>query len=143
DLFERRLQPMNFVDEKNLSVAKVGQDRRQFTLDLQCRTRCLLEGNAQFVRDDVCKSRLTQARRSVKQNVVQRFSARAGSLNGDGQVLFDLGLSDNLRESLRPQLQFKRRIILNRRGGNHAIALVTEMGSVSERGHGKAIVKRK
>ena len=75
--------------------------------------------------------------------MVQRLAARARSLDRDREVLFDFGLSNELRKPLRPELQLKGRIVLNRRGGNQAVALVAEMRSVSERGHGKAIVKRK
>jgi hypothetical protein len=47
--------------------------------------------------------------------VVQSFAAGFCRFNRDRQVFFDLGLSDEFREALRPQLQFKLRIILDRR----------------------------
>jgi len=52
-------------------------------------------------------------------------------------------LPDELCEPLWTELQLKGRIVLNGRGGNQAVALVAEVRSISQRGHGKAIVKRK
>ena len=42
-----------------------------------------------------------------------------------------------------PREEAKGRIVLNGRGGNQAVALIAEVRSISQRGHGKAIVKRK
>src|SRR5438067_8565748 len=47
--------------------------------------------------------------------MIQRFSAGAGGLNSNVQILFDFGLADELRQPPRAQLQFKRRVVLNRR----------------------------
>ena len=75
DLFERRLQAVNFVDEEDLFVADIGQDGGKVTLDLQGRPGSLLKGHSQFVGDDGGKRSLAQPRRTVKQNVVQRLAA--------------------------------------------------------------------
>ena len=53
DLFERGLQAVDFVDEKHLAVAQVGEDRGQVAFDLQGGAGSLLEGGAEFVGDDV------------------------------------------------------------------------------------------
>ena len=64
--------------------------------------------DAQLVGDDVGQRRLAQSRRPVEQNVVQRFAARLGRLDGDFEIVFDLVLADELAQPLRPQLEFKR-----------------------------------
>ena len=46
DLLQRRLQPMNLVDEQDLLVAEIGQDGGQVALDLQSRPGGLLKGTA-------------------------------------------------------------------------------------------------
>ena len=114
-LFQRGLQAMDFVDEQHLLVAQVGEDRGQVALDLQRRPGGLLEGSAQFVGDDVGQRGLAQPRRSVEQHVVERLAARLGGLDGDLEVVFDLVLADELAQPLRPQLELKRRVVVQRR----------------------------
>src|ERR1700676_3436798 len=94
DLFERGLQAVDFVDEENLALAKIGKDRCQVALNLQRGPGGLLEGGAEFVGDDVGQCRLAEARRSVEQNVVKRLAARLCRLNGYVEILFDLVLAD-------------------------------------------------
>ena len=118
DFLKRRLQAVDFVDEQHLLVAKIGQDGGEVALDLQRRPGSLLERHRQFVGDDGGQRGLAQARRAVEQNVIERFAARLRGLDGDRQIFFYLGLSDELRQALRAQLQLERRIVLDRRGRN-------------------------
>ena len=85
-------------------------------LDLQRGAGSLLERDAQFVGDDVRQGGFSQPGRTVDQHVVHSLGARAGRFDGDGQIFFDLVLPNELREFLGAQLQFKRRIVLDRRG---------------------------
>ena len=73
------------------------------------------KGHGQFVGDDGGQSGLAQSRRTVEQDVIERLAAGAGRLDGDRQVFFDFGLSDELCQPLRAQLQLKRGIVLDRR----------------------------
>ena len=107
DFFERRLQAVYLIDEQNLLVAQVGQDGGEVALDLQGRPGSLLEGDGQFVGDDGGERSLAQPGRTVEQNMVQSLAAGFGRFNRDRQVFFDLGLTDEFREALRPQLQLK------------------------------------
>ena len=72
--------------------------------------------------------------------MIERFSARTRGFDRDCQILFDFGLSDEFRQTLRTKLQLKRRIVLDRRRRNEPLF---EVRSVLERGHVMAIVKRK
>jgi hypothetical protein len=47
--------------------------------------------------------------------MIQRFTAGTSCLDGDGQIFLNLGLTDEFREPLGPELQLKRRIVFNRR----------------------------
>ena len=104
DLLQRRLQPVNFINKQDLLVADVGQDGREIALDLQRWARSLLERRRQFVGDDGCKSSFAQSGWTIKQNMVERLAARARCLNRHCQIFFDFWLSNELRESLWPQL---------------------------------------
>src|SRR5208337_3162506 len=53
DLFERGLEAVDFVDEKNLAVAEIGEDGGQIAFYLQRGAGGLLEGGSEFVGDDV------------------------------------------------------------------------------------------
>jgi len=53
--------------------------------------------------------------------MIERLAAGARRLDGDGQVFFDLGLSDEFGQALRAQFQFERRIVFDRRGRNQPL----------------------
>ncbi len=67
--------------------------------------------------------------------MIQSFAARACSFNRDGQILFNFGLPDEFRQPLRTQLQLKRRIILNRRSRNNALAVFRNFRNILQRSH--------
>ena len=112
---------MDFIDEQYLPVAKVGENRGEFSLDLERWSRSLLKCSAQFVGNDGCQRGLPQARRAVEQNMIKRLAARTGSFNGNREILLDLRLSNELIEPLRAELKLKRRIVLDRSRGNDAV----------------------
>ena len=69
-LFQHRLHAVNLVEKQYLALTEVGQDGGQVTLDLQCRSRGLLETDVELVGNDGCERGLSQAGRAKKQNVV-------------------------------------------------------------------------
>src|SRR5579863_5637037 len=71
--------------------------------------------------------------------MVQRLAARTRGLNRNRQNFFDFGLPNEFRQPLRPQLQFKRRIILHRRRRDDPLAVLRKLGNISERGHWRDI----
>src|SRR5208282_5072751 len=113
DLFQRGLQTMHFINEKHLPVAEIGEDRGQVALDLQRGAGGLLKSRAKFVGDDVCQRSLAEPGRSVEQDVIKRLAARLRRLDGNVEILFDLGLTNEFLQALRAELEFERRIILD------------------------------
>src|SRR6266478_3551462 len=99
DLFERGLQAVDFVDEENLAVAKIGEDRGEVALDLQCGAGGLLEGGTEFVGDDVGERCLAEAGRSIEQDVIKCLAARLCRLDGYVEILLDLVLADEFLEA--------------------------------------------
>jgi hypothetical protein len=53
--------------------------------------------------------------------VVERFASGLGSLDGDVEILFDFVLADELLQALRAKLELKRRIVLDRGGGDEPV----------------------
>jgi len=76
------------------------------------------ESGAEFVGDDVGQRRFARGRAGVKQDVIEGFAAGFGGLDGYVEILFDFILADEFLEPLRPKLQLKRRIVLDRGGGD-------------------------
>ena len=134
-LFEHRLQPVNLIDEQDLLLLHVGDDRRQIALDLQQRRRRRLEVHAQFVGNNVGQRSLPQPRRPIQQHVIHGLAARPRRLNRHRQIFFDFGLPDKLVQPLRPQLQLKRRIVLHRRRRHQPIRAVIQIGIVLRSSH--------
>src|SRR5438045_2310000 len=62
--------------------------------------------------------------------MIHGLAARAGRFDGDRQILLDLVLANELRQSLRAKLEFKRRIIFYRRRRDYPLFKIR---SVSQR----------
>ena len=118
---QRRLQAVHFVNEQDLLFAQVGEDGRQVALDLQRRAGSLLESHAQFIGDDGRQRCLAQPRRPIEQDMVQRFAARTGRLDGDRQIFFDLCLADEFAQVARTQLELIRRIVFGLHGRDQSV----------------------
>ncbi|MEY2414654.1 MAG: hypothetical protein QOD84_3260, partial [Acidobacteriaceae bacterium] len=67
------------------------------------------------------------------QYVIESLDARFGSIDGNRQVLFNLGLSNKLSQPLRTQLQLKRRIIFNGSGGNEPVIITWKISTLKIR----------
>src|SRR5699024_1533457 len=91
-------QPVDLIDEENIAVTELREDRRQITAALQGRTRCDVEFRVHLVGDDSGQGRLSEAGWSGEQQVVRRLTPSAGGLENDGEMLFELGLTDEVVE---------------------------------------------
>src|ERR1700721_935471 len=123
------------MDEEYFFVLHVRDDCRQIALDLQQRRGGRLEVYAQLVGDNVGQRRVPQPRRLTKKHMIHGLAARARRLNRYRQIFFELSLTNKLAEPLRTQLQFKRRIVLDRRGRDQTLGVAIQIGIVLGSGH--------
>ena len=79
---------MDFVQEKDLALAQVGEDGGKVALNLEGGAGGLLEADVEFVGDDGGQGGLAQAGRAEEKDVVQRLAAGFGGFKGDGELLF-------------------------------------------------------
>ncbi len=66
-----------------------------------------------------------EAGRSEEHDVIERFAACLGGLERDGELLFGLGLADELGKAMRAELQFKGVVLVDVRGGDEAVSVGT------------------
>ena len=94
---------MYLVYEQNIIRFEIGEYPCQFPGLIQHRTGGHLDVYAQFVRYDVAQGRLSQARRPVKQDMIQCLFSFLGRLNKYFEVFLYLILSGKAVERRRTQ----------------------------------------
>jgi hypothetical protein len=113
---------VDLVDEQDVVLLQVGQQRRQVLGFFQHRPAGLAQVDAELVRDDVAQRGLAQPRRAEQQHVVQRLVALAGGADEDLQLLAHLDLAHVLVEQLGPQRALDGLLLRGHgRGGDHAL----------------------
>ncbi len=125
DLFDRRRQAMDLVDEQHFARLQVRQDAGQIAGLLDHRPRRGARRHAELVGDDVGERRLAQARRAVEQHVIERLAALARRRNRDRQVLAHAILADVVVEPPRPEPRFVLRVVFDARRCRRADHSVT------------------
>src|SRR3712207_124445 len=100
-------QPVNLVDEEHIVRFETGEHSCQIARFVEHRPRSDFKTHTQFVGNDVRKRRFTQSGRSVKQHVVERFSAQTGRLHKDAKVVHHLVLSAEVFETQRAKSVLK------------------------------------
>ena len=103
NLLERRLQPVDLVDEQDAGALQVGENGREITGPLDGRTRGALQHRPHLVRQDVGDGGLAEAGRAVQQHVIERLAARPCRPDEDGEVGLDLLLPDVVVERARSE----------------------------------------
>ena len=101
------LEPVDFVEEENLSLAEVGKDGGEVALNLQGGTGGLLVADFQFVRDDGGKGGFAEARRPEEEDVVESFASRFCGFKGYGELLFGLSCPMNSERRVGRSLSSK------------------------------------
>src|SRR5690606_30804863 len=96
-------QAVDFVDEEDVPGTQVGEDRRQVAGTLDDRPGSDADIHVHLIGDDVGERGLTQARRPVKEDVVQRLAARLGRLDEDAQIRLQQLLSGEVGQMLGAQ----------------------------------------
>src|SRR5213593_559635 len=121
DLFDVGLQAMNLVDKQHVSEFQIRQYRREITFQLNQWTRSCPKMRAHFVGDYRCQRGLAEARRTIKQNVVERLAAFSGGLNGNVEIVFNALLSDVLGQDSRTKRQLECCFFLDHRPRYHSL----------------------
>jgi hypothetical protein len=88
------LQAMDFVEKENFLAFERSQDCRQIAFSLQERPSAGLNGDIQFIGDNLGESGLAETGRAVEQDVIESFAARARGFDGDGYIFLDALLTD-------------------------------------------------
>ena len=114
-LLDRLRQPMDFVDEQHRPLLGVGQIGDHVLGGRQGRAAGDLEADAQVAGDAHGEGRLAQARRTVEEDVPQRFAPFRGRIDRDFQPRVHFPLPDHVLHPLRAQvavlvLEFRRRL---------------------------------
>jgi hypothetical protein len=102
DLFNRRVEAMDFINKEHVALFEVGQKCCEITGLGNYRTGRRAKADAQFLGHNLRKRRLAKTRRPRKQHMIQRIAARFGRLNEDAQVRARLLLPDKFGKRLRP-----------------------------------------
>src|SRR5688572_14583966 len=97
------MQPMDLVDEKNIAVLKVGNDRGKVARLFDDRASRGAQCRAHLIRHDVRKRRFAYAGRSSEENMIQRLTPLQRRLHKHAQVVLYLLLADVLRQLRRPE----------------------------------------
>jgi hypothetical protein len=103
DFLDRRIEPVNLVDEQNVALFEIGEQRREIAGLGDHRPGGGAEIDAQLARDDLRQRGLAEARRADEQHMVERFLARARRLDEHRQIGARFFLADELAQSLRAQ----------------------------------------
>ena len=102
---------MNLIDEQHVPGLQPSQDGRHIPSPLDGRAGGDLDVHPHFMGDDVAQSGLAQARRSVDDDVVQGLVTDRRSLDGDAQIVLDLGLPDKIGQPPGPQRRVQALVV--------------------------------
>ena len=108
NFLDRRIEAVDLVDEQYVARLEIGELRRQVPRLDDDRTRGRAEIDAKLARHDLRKRRLAESGRTDEQHVIERFAARFGRLDEDGEILARRLLAREIGEELRAD----RRLVL-------------------------------
>ena len=103
DFLDRRIEPVDLVDEQHVALFEIGEQRREVAGLGDHRSRGGAEVHAELARHDLRQRGLAEPGRADEQHVVERFPPRARGLDEHRQIRARLLLADELGEPLRPQ----------------------------------------
>ena len=86
DFLDRRVEPVDFVDEQDVALLEIGQQRREIAGLGDHRAGGRAEIDAQLARHDLRQRRLAEAGRADEQHVVERLAAVLRRLDEDLEI---------------------------------------------------------
>src|SRR5690606_33758915 len=106
-LLYQRAESVDLVDEQHIALIKVGEQPGQVARFIQYRSGRYLNARPHLVGDDMRQRGFAKPWRTVKQYVVQRFSAQLGRLHENAQIFQYLLLTCEILKSLWTQHLFQ------------------------------------
>ena len=103
DFLDRRVEPVDLVDEQHVAVFEIGEQRGEVAGLGDHRAGGRAEIHAELARHDLRERRLAETGRSCEQHMVERLAPRPRRLDEHLEIGADLGLADELGERLRPE----------------------------------------
>ena len=103
DFLDRRVEPVDLVDEQHVAVFEIGQQRREIAGLGDHRAGGRAEIDAELARHDLRQRRLAEPGRADEQHMVERLAAALGRLDEHLEIGPRRRLADELVERLRPQ----------------------------------------
>lgn len=94
---------MNFIDEQNVALLQVGEQRRQIAGLGDHRPRGRAKADAEFARDDLRQRGFPQTGGTDEQHVIERLFSFSSRVDEYLQVGAGLALTNELGQLLRPQ----------------------------------------
>src|SRR6266853_3632277 len=112
--FDRRLQPVNFVDEEHIALFQAGEKPCEFASFFDDRSAGVFDIHAHRVGDDVGKRRLAEPGRAAQENVLQHVAALFSRFHHQLQPFSHFYLTGEFAERRWSQRNFKCRVWLRR-----------------------------
>ena len=107
DLLDRRIEPVDLVDEQNVALLEIGEDRRKVARLRDDGAGGRAEADPHLARDDLGKRRLAEARRPDEQDVIERLAARPRAVDEHLEIGARLFLADEIGKALGPDRGFE------------------------------------
>ena len=120
DLLDRRSEAVDLVDEEDVALLEIGEERREVARAGDHRARGGAEIDAELARDDLRQRRLAEARAGPTKRTWSSASFRElRRVDEDLEIGAGLRLADEIGEELRPERRI-RRVVLAGLGGYDA-----------------------
>ena len=103
DFLNHGAEPVDFVNEQDVAILQIGEQRRQIARFGDDRTRCGTETDAHFLGHNLRQCRLAKPRRAKEQYMVQRLPATLRRLNKHAQIVARGRLPDKFGQRFGPQ----------------------------------------
>ena len=116
DLLDRRIEPVDLVDEEDVALFQIGEQRREVAGLGDHRPGGGAEVDAKLARHDLRQRGLAEPGRADEQHVVERFLALARRLDEDAKIGARLLLADEFGEPLRTQRRIRGIVVAAFRG---------------------------
>ena len=102
---------MNLVDEENIALLQIGEQRGQVTGALHHWPGRIFAVDSHLDRDDMCQGGFPESWRTAEQDVIDAITPMLSRFNQDAEIFLDLLLANVLIQGSRTQTGFQERFI--------------------------------